>query len=364
MINAVFAGLAAMLIVLLITPLVRRLAWHYHIVDDPHCDSERRAHAKPTALLGGWAVWLAIVVILGGLMLINEDLLASYLKKELIVGMILASGVLMIGGYFDDRYRLSPYLSIWFPVAAAIIVIASGVGINFVTRPWGGVWRLDSWKIALFHFGDATYFFNVWADILVFFWLMGMMYTTKLLDGLDGLTSGVAAIGATTLAALSLTVVVHQPDTALVAAVVAGSFLGFLYYNWFPAAIFLGESGSLLAGFMLGVLAIIAGGKIATTLLVIGLPVFDLAWVVARRLFWDHTPLALADRKHLHFRLLDAGLTPRQTVYFFWSLSAALGVVALMFQTRGKLLAFLLFIVMTSFLAVFIARAQRKVAAQ
>ena len=349
--------LAAVVGALLLTPLVKTYALSHNIVDNPLIESDRRMHTQPTALLGGLAVWLSITLLLVLLILINPSfIVGSYLKFKYIIGIIIASMVLMVGGYLDDRYHLRPSISIWFPIIAALVIIASGAGINFVTRPWGGVWRLDGWKIELLRIHGLPYYFNVWADLLAFCWLMGMMYTTKLLDGLDGLTSGVSSIGALTLTALSLTAVVHQPDTARVSAIVAGAFLGFLYYNWFPARIFLGEGGSLLAGFMLGVLAIVAGGKIATTFLVIGLPAFDVAWVVLRRLFWDKVSLARADRQHLHFRLLDIGLTPKQTVWFFWSVSAVLGMLALVLQTRGKFLAILFLVVVSIVFAAIMVR--------
>lgn len=352
--------MAAAVGALFLTPLVRRYALNHGIVDNPLIEPYRRAHTQPTALLGGLAIWLTITLLLVLLILINPSLVVgSYLKFKYIIGIVIAGMVLMIGGYLDDRYRLRPIFSICFPIIAVLIIIASGAGINFITRPWGGVWRLDGWKIELLRINGLPYYFNVWADLLAFCWLMGMMYTTKLLDGLDGLTSGVASIGALTLTALSLTAVVHQPDTARVSAIVAGAFLGFLYYNWFPARIFLGEGGSLLAGFMLGVLAIVAGGKIATTFLVIGLPAFDVAWVILRRLLWDRVSLVRADRQHLHFRLLDIGLSPKQTVWFFWSMSAVLGTLALVLQTRGKVLAIIFLVAISIVSAAIIVRSPR-----
>ncbi|HCU47617.1 TPA: hypothetical protein DIC39_00950, partial [Patescibacteria group bacterium] len=118
-----------------------------------------------------------------------------------------------------------------------------------------------------------------------------------------------------------------------------GACLGFLIWNWHPAKIFLGEGGSLYIGFMLGVLAIISGGKIATALLVMGIPILDVVWVILRRLFWDKKKITEADTKHLHFRLLDVGLSHRQAVLFLYFLTAVFGVTSLGLQTQGKLLA-------------------------
>jgi UDP-GlcNAc:undecaprenyl-phosphate GlcNAc-1-phosphate transferase len=317
-------------------------------------------HNRPTPLLGGFAIWLSVVALIVWFTLIDPVLVVYYLKLKFIIGIIAASAVLIIGGYLDDRFHLPPSLSIWFPILAALIIIGSGVGINFITRPGGGVWRLDGWKIELLRVGGLPYYFNVGADLLTFFWLMGMMYTTKLLDGLDGLTSGLTVIGAIIIVALSFTAVVHQPDTALLAGIVAGAFLGFLWYNWFPASIFLGEGGSLLAGFMLGVLAIIAGGKIATTLLIVGIPAFDVAWVIIRRIIWERTSIAAADRKHLHFRLLDAGLSSKQAVILLWTLSAVWGMLALFLQTRGKFVALIALGIVAIVFAVAVVRLERQ----
>jgi UDP-GlcNAc:undecaprenyl-phosphate GlcNAc-1-phosphate transferase len=175
---------------------------------------------------------------------------------------------------------------------------------------------------------------------------MGTMFTTKLLDGLDGLVSGITTIGAFIIFVLSLTDKTFQPDVALLAIVLAGASLGFLFWNAYPAKIFLGEGGSVWVGFMLGVLAIISGGKIATALLVMGMPILDVVWVILRRIFVDKKSPALGDDKHLHFRLLTAGLTHRKSVITLWGLSALFGVASLFFLTQGKvyLLVALLFV--------------------
>ncbi|MEK7391817.1 MAG: undecaprenyl/decaprenyl-phosphate alpha-N-acetylglucosaminyl 1-phosphate transferase, partial [Fibrobacterota bacterium] len=132
----------------------------------------------------------------------------------------------------------------------------------------------------------------------------------------------------------------------------AGSMLGFLVWNFYPAKIFLGEGGSLFAGFMLGVLAVIAGGKIAIALLVIGLPALDLVWIIFRRVFWERHSLALADRKHLHFRLLDLGLTERQAVLLLYLFAVLFGGVALFLPSREKLVALGILIVLMIILSV------------
>jgi len=334
------AGLLACAATFVLTPLIRRYATTAGIVDNPSIDPGRRLHAIPVPLLGGLAIWASAGLLLVGATWVVPIFGRLYITTPYVVGLLVGSTILMVGGYLDDRYRLPPWQSILFPVAASVVIIAAGIGVHFITRPWGGVWRIDQWRLDFSGIGRVG-IINVGVSAFTFLWLMGSMYTTKFLDGLDGLVSGSTAIAAIAIVALSLRPPVLQPDTAILAAIVAGAFLGFLPYNWSPAKIFLGEGGSLLAGFMLGVLAIIAGGKIATTLLVIGVPMLDVVWVILRRVLWERRSPVLADRKHLHFRLLDLGLSVPQAVLLLYALTAALGLAAIFLNSFGKLVALL-----------------------
>jgi UDP-N-acetylmuramyl pentapeptide phosphotransferase/UDP-N-acetylglucosamine-1-phosphate transferase len=183
-----------------------------------------------------------------------------------------------------------------------------------------------------------VYHLTIVADLVSFFWLLGMTYTTKLLDGLDGLVSGVTAIGALVVFGVTQLADVQQAGTGAVALALAGACLGFLVFNFYPARIFLGEGGSLLCGFLLGSLAIVSGGKIATALLIMGIPILDVVWVIFRRLVLERrSPLASADRKHLHFRLLDVGLSHRGAVLFLYALTAVFGSATLFVRGTAKL---------------------------
>jgi predicted adenine nucleotide alpha hydrolase (AANH) superfamily ATPase len=166
-----------------------------------------------------------------------------------------------------------------------------------------------------------------------------MMYTTKLLDGVDGLVTGISAIGALIIFLFTSTTRYYQPDLAFASLVLAGACLGFLIFNFNPAKIFLGEGGSLFLGYALGVLAIISGGKIAIALLVMGIPILDVAWTILRRLAKGKNPFRAADRQHLHHRLLDSGLSPKLTVLVFYAFAAVFGLSGLFLQSRGKLWA-------------------------
>jgi len=262
----------------------------------------------------------------------------------------------MIGGALDDKYNLKPSRQMIFSVLAAFAVIASGIGIREITNPFGGVIDLAQWEKVLFWWQGVGYRLTLPADIFTFVWLLGMTYTTKFLDGLDGLVSGITVIGAMMIVLLTTMTKWFQPEVGLVAIIAAGAFLGFLIWNWHPAKIFLGTGGSTFAGFLLGSLAIISGGKIATTLLVLGVPILDTAWVILRRLFWDKKSPTQADRKHLHFRLLDVGFSHRGAVLFLYIVAALFGITTIFLQSREKLIALGSMAISMILLAIFLIR--------
>ncbi len=325
-------GLAAVL-----TPLVRRYAMAKGILDKPQMSPDRKIQAGPVPLLGGLAVYASFTIAVLFYTFFTERLLGGYLLPKHIFGILLGGGLLMIGGYLDDRFTLRWHKQLLWPIAAALVIIASGIGVSYITNPLGGTIALDQISFTVFSAHGLPYKIVLFADIFAFVWLLGSMFTTKFLDGLDGLVSGITAIGSFIIFFLSLTKDVAQPETALLAILVAGAMAGFLLFNIHPARVFLGEGGSLWAGFMLGVLAIISGAKIATALLILGIPLLDVLWVVIRRLLGRRSPFA-ADRGHLHFRLLDVGFSHRGAVLFLWMTSLLFGVAALFSNTKAKLI--------------------------
>lgn len=336
--------LLALVLSVILTPLIKRLAFKFRVLDLP-ASSPRKIHSTPTPLLGGLAVLLAFLITLIAYIFIGKpDFDIVPLK---FFGAIIAGGViLMIGGFLDDKFNLPPKISWLFPALACLIIILSGigVGIKFISNPFGSPINID-------YSLDLGLWILDLPALLVWGWLMGMIYTTKFLDGLDGLTSGIALVGGLTLFALSLNEKVSQPITASIAIIFAGALLGFLFYNFHPASIFLGEGGSTFAGFMLGVLAIILGAKIATALLVMGIPILDVAWVIVRRIFYRNSPF-LGDRRHLHYRLLDIGFSQKQAVLTLYGISAIFGFTAVFLQSLGKLIALVLLFCVMIFLAI------------
>lgn len=324
---------SALLIIQPLVWLVIKLASHYKILDWP--DSNRKLHQRPVPLWGGLAVGVGFIFCLL-LFLKFGFLLDGRLNLNHIVALIIASFLLILGGILDDKYHLTPGKQFIWPLLAVLVILFSGIQVHFITNPLGGILHLDLWLINF-----SGFIFSPLALFLSFFWLLGMIYTTKFLDGLDGLVSGMTFLGAIFIFFVSLSWDIPYSGTSVLALIVAGLMFGFLFWNFFPAKIFLGEAGSTLAGLWLGVLAIISGGKIATALLVMGLPILDVAWVIARRTFWEKTSPTTADRKHLHFRLLDVGFSHPQAVLFLYLLATLFGSVALFQNSKGKLILFL-----------------------
>ncbi|MFH1142413.1 MAG: MraY family glycosyltransferase, partial [Candidatus Uhrbacteria bacterium] len=291
------------------TKLVIGFAKKHDLVDQP--DEERKVHDRAVPRIGGLAIFISLSLVLLVLLDISDVLTAGAIDLAHYIGFLLGGAVLMIGGYLDDRYNVPPNISILFPIVAALMVTGFGVEIEKLTNPFGGVIYLAPWI----------------SDLIVFIWLMGVMYTTKLLDGLDGLSTGVSAIGTIMIMLLSLSVAYYQPDVALLSFVAVGALLGFLLWNWHPAKVFLGEGGSTYVGFMLGTLAVISGGKLATALLVIGIPMFDVMWVIVRRYrAGGLRQIFKGDRLHLHHRLFDLGWTQRRVVLFYYLIATVFGV--------------------------------------
>jgi UDP-GlcNAc:undecaprenyl-phosphate GlcNAc-1-phosphate transferase len=344
-----YVGYAAFAFVLavLITPLVRYFAFRVNAIDVPR--PPRNLHTRTVAKLGGLAVFITFGILT--LLYVYSGALDPMIVPFKFVWATLIGGiVLMIGGFLDDKYDLPPYILIIFPTIASLIVVMSGIGVGIkqISNPFGDPLNLDHMFLGIPASG-----------IFIFLWMMGMMFTTKFLDGLDGLVAGIGLIAGLTLFALSLTESVNQPITASFAIILVGALAGYLVYAFHPATIFLGEGGSTVIGFLLGVLSVILGGKIATALLVMGIPILDVAWVIAQRLWSRQSPFR-GDRLHIHFKLIDLGFTQRQTALLLYALSAGFGFTAVFLQSMGKLVALGIMIAIMVLLVLLVVRMYRK----
>lgn len=321
-----------------LTLLVKRFAIAHNILDVPDSagGQGRKIHGRATPLLGGVAIFLSYFILL---FVYAPHFLSGNLRWSHLISFFVGALIIIIGGSLDDKFNLRPSQQIIFPLLAIASLIIGGVAIEKISNPFGGYFYLDAW----FFIGP----------LLIAVWLLGMMYTTKLLDGVDGLVSGVSAIGGLVIFLFTLTTKYYQPDIAFAAILLTGAIGGFFIFNWHPAKIFLGEGGSLLLGYILGVLAIISGGKIAIALLVMGIPILDVAWTILRRVLQGKNPFRFADKKHLHHRLLALGLGQKKTVIIFYSLSLVFGLSGLFLQSRGKLWALIILIALMFLIVIF-----------
>ncbi len=290
----------------------------------------RRKHVGRVSRLGGvalYAAFTAAAVLAQFLPVERQD------PKELtrLMGLILGSTFIFLVGLWDDKRELSPAPQLIAQFIASLIAIRFLIFIEVVNDPFTNRQVWFPWFVTL---------------PFTIFWLMGMMNTVNWLDGLDGLAAGVAAI-------LSAVLAIHmyregQYSVALLPLALLGATLGFLPYNFHPAKVFMGSCGSYFLGFAVGALGIIAGAKVATVLLVMGIPILDVAWQIFNRVRLGRSP-AIGDRGHLHFRLLDMGLSQRRIVLLYYLFCLAFGIFALVISSRlYKFLALLVLGVVTT----------------
>ncbi len=304
---------------------VKKLAWRFHVLDKP--GFWRKIHSSPMPLMGGLSIFTGFLITSAYLVFFTDYIIGKYIDVSVMIGMWIGGAILMFGGILDDKKNLDPIKQFFFPVISIVIVIFSGIKIAHITNPFGGTIGFDGLPII--------------SIVLTFFWLLGMSYTTKILDGLDGLTTGITLIGAFVIFLISLFFgPAILPEMGMLSIILAGALFGFLIFNWHKASIFLGEGGSLFCGFMLGVLAIITDGKIAITLLIMGVPIIDLLLVIVRRFIRKESAFSHSDKKHLHFQLLEIGLSHRFAVLFLYFLTIIFGVTGLFLNSIGRLAAF------------------------
>lgn len=315
------------LVSLFTTPIVIRLATKFGWVEDP----TQRKHPK--------VIHQSPVPRIGGIPIITALLLASLLFLPLdkhLVGILAGAILVVIVGVVDDRYNLNPYLRIFTGLLGAGLVVAAGIGIAFVTNPFNGIIHLDQPRIYFYLLGKTR---SIWvlADFFALLWIVWCMNMVNWSSGLDGQLSGVVPIAAFTIALLSFqfTEDVTQWNVAILAAITAGAYLGFLPFHFYPQKIMPGYSGASLAGFLLAVLSVLSGAKIATLILVLGIPMIDGGYTITRRLITGKSPV-WGDRGHLHHRLLDLGWSKRKVASSYWLITAFLGLVALNLNSRQK----------------------------
>ncbi len=316
----------ATVIALLLTPLIRRVVLRYKIVDRPNA---RRVNTVAVPRGGGLAVSAAFLLTGGAYMFLNRDAgwlpIPSSLSSTDVAALFAGGAAAALLGAIDDLFDLRARWQLLGQLGLAIGTVALGVTIDFIANPFGPGIILLSGPIA--------------AGFTIF-WIVGMINSINWIDGLDGLSSGVAFIAAVTLGLISLTTQIGQPLIAVLCFALAGALLGFLRWNFHPASIFTGTSGVQFVGFTLAVLAILGTAKVAVALLVLGVPIIDTFWIIVRRVGQGGSPFT-PDRSHIHHRLLDLGLSHRQTVLAIYGICLALAVLAMVLSGVSQLYAFL-----------------------
>lgn len=321
----------------LLTPLAIVLGKRLGIVDIP---GGRRIHQRVTPRTGGIAIMLSFFLVFWT----QLSYLEPNFKPKQLLGFAVASLFLLVIGIVDDKFDLPAWVQLASHVVSATILVLVGMGIEEISNPFGGKWDLHVWDIAV-PIGGVPHHLALPADLLTIVWVVLVINSLKWLNGLDGLAEGVSIIGLITIALLSVSATVDQPHVAVFAMTLAGAISGFLLYNFHPAKIFLGTPGSTFIGFTIATLAIISGGKIATALLVLGVPILDALTLIVRR-FLRRSKAWAPGTDHLHHLLMAKGFGIRRTVVTVYALSAVFGGLALLGGTTGKkALAFVILIV-------------------
>lgn len=305
MISYFIAFISAVIISFIMTPPARMLAIKVGALDVPK--DARKIHNKPMPYFGGLAIYVSIIACM-----------VVYMPHTSTNLHIIAGATLIVlTGIVDDMYDMPAKVKLLMQIIAALIAIKGGVQIHFITNPLSET--------------GMSYLFNGLSYIITLIWLVGITNTINLIDGLDGLASGVASIAATTL--LFTASKMGHDFIVMQCAIIAGASLGFLPFNFNPAKIFMGDTGSMLLGYMLAVTSVsgmiksVAAVALAVPIFALGLPIFDTTFAIIRR-YINKKPIMEADKDHLHHKLMKSGLNQRQTVLIMYFISMMLGIVS------------------------------------
>lgn len=302
------AFVAALALSLIMTPLVKRFAVWVGAVDAPN---HRKVHTRIMPRLGGLAIYLAFTAAL----IMVFPALEGY-KTNAAWGLLIGGSIIALVGALDDKLELSPKLKLLGQlIAACIVVIGFDLKVELINLPFGSAQNLGEWI----------------SIPLTIFWIIGVTNAINLIDGLDGLAAGVSAIA--TVSTLVMAMIMGNVMVIVLCAILLGSILGFLVFNFHPAKIFMGDSGALFLGFSLATLSVL-GFKQTTLvsfvvpLLVLGVPLSDTFFAIIRRMI-NRTPISVADKSHLHHCLLQFGFGHRTTVLIIYGIAVFFSISAI-----------------------------------
>jgi len=310
------------IITYMITPYVIKIALRFQLVDNPKIRPHpAHTHQGIIPRAGGLAIFIGIF----------WPLVLLFPQVKQIIGIFIASVILICVGLWDDRKDRSPYIRFFTNCLAAVIVITCGITIPYITNPFGGILPLSPWQ----------------GNLLAFIWII---WTTNIIGwsgGVDGQLPGFVSIAAVTIGLLSLRYALLDPQqlpVLVLSFLTAGAFFGFLPWNYYPQKIMPGYGGKTLAGFLLAILSIMAFSKLGTALLVLAMPMTDAVFMLFKRIVSRKSPVR-ATREHLHHHLLRLGWGKRKIAVFYWLISAAFGIFALLLNSRQKVFVTILVMV-------------------
>lgn len=321
--------ITAFLISFLVTPILIKIAPKFGLVDNPRTSTHpAKLHKIPVPRGAGIVFWASTVPVI----LINLPLETKF------VGIAAGLTIAAVIGVLDDRFNLNPYFRLIINFLAAAVIVLAGVGITFITNPLDGIIRLDTIILSFDFLGKFVLY-----PVAAAFALLWIVFVANMLNwssGVDGQIPGIIVIAAVILAALSTRFVSYDPNQIQLiklAAILAGSAAGFLIFNWHPAKIFPGY-GVIVWGMLTATLAILAGAKVATAILILAVPFADGVVTIVRRIATGRSPV-WGDRGHLHHLLLAKGFSQSTIAIFYWTVTLILGFFALSLSSSAKAFA-------------------------
>src|SRR5438128_1753706 len=341
-ITLLIGGASAFVFAFVLTFLVKAFCYKVGWLDKP---AARRVHTKAVPRLGGVAMFLAFAIA-SLLFYTPGPNLNAHANELTIYWLLIAAGALMVIVHaYDDVLGLNPWPKLLAQTIAVVIILGPWIDKTFhgvllftFNNPFGiehlnpklppPPWYREPTFLLFIQKADIT-FAAIPAVLLTWFWTVGMMNTVNWIDGMDGLATGV--VGITALFITLISFMLHQYSIAVLSAIFTGAIFGFLPHNWNPAKIFMGDSGSMFLGLALAVLSIMGGAKLALALMVLGVPILDVAVVIMNRIRRRQSPVHY-DKTHLHHRLMATGLSVKQICYLFYGLALVFGLLALSFS--------------------------------
>ncbi len=327
--------ITAFFITIIATPVSLIFIKKIGIFDDPKIHKHPAIiHTKPIPRGGGIPLFIGILI---------AGILFLPITKT-VTALFIASLIALITGVLDDKFDISPYLRFLVNIITALIVVGSGITIPFITNPFGGILYLNSIKFSFDFLGIHSIF--VLSDLIAIVWIVWVMNMLNWSKGVDGQMPGIVAISAVVIGILSLRFEVLDEFNlinAKLSFIIAGASLGFLVFNFYPAKIFPGY-GATAVYLLLSTVSIMSSAKLATAILVMGVPMADGVFTIFRRLLTGHSPF-WHDKKHLHHLLLGIGIKQRSIALFYWIFSAILGTIALTLSSKAKLFAIVMLLI-------------------